>query len=278
MGANCLSFVCFVCVHVVQLPRITSQQKENQGQFLKFTIQAIGTKPLSYQWQWKPAWQPCDAEWCDSSTLTIPSVQKSNEGSYRCVISNCAGTQTSNPAGLSVGKNSTNNCLYTICMYFVFIHVAQCPGITSQPQGQLSVGKNIILTVHKKYHTHSLLLCTFPNVAEPPKIITHPQELKIAFQGKPVMFTIQATGTEPLSYHWERKPKKKWSQSGKWQPCPAEWCDGATLTIPSVQKSNEGSYHCVISNDIGSQTSNAANLSVGKNHVMLEFKVYIAPT
>ena len=92
------------------------------------------------------------------------------------------------------------------------------------------------------------------------------------------MFTIQATGTEPLSFHWERKPKKKWGQSGKWQPCPAEWCDGATLTIPSVQKSNEGSYHCVISNDIGSQTSNPANLSVGKNHVMLEFKVYVAPT
>ena len=44
-------------------------------------------------------------EWCDGATLTIPTVQKSSEGSYHCVISNCAGTSTSNPAKLSIGKN-----------------------------------------------------------------------------------------------------------------------------------------------------------------------------
>ena len=151
------------------------------------------------------------------------------------------------------------------CIFF--IHVAQPPRITSQPQEQLSVGEN---TIHERYHTHSLLF-----VAEPPKVITHPQDMKNTFQGKPVMFTIQATGTEPLRYQWERKPKKKWGRSGKWQPCLAEWCDGATLTIPSVQKSDEGSYRCVISNDIGSHTSNPANLSVGKNHPMLEMLTYI---
>ena len=78
-----------------------------------FTIQATGTDPLSYKWQWKPAaeaeglseeWQPCDAEGADSASLTITSVQKSNEGSYHCVVSNIAGTQTSEPAKLSIGK------------------------------------------------------------------------------------------------------------------------------------------------------------------------------
>ena len=62
---------------------------------------------MKYHWQWKLAeeegeWQPCDAEWCDGATLTIPSVQKSNEGSYRCVISNCAGNETSKQAKLKV--------------------------------------------------------------------------------------------------------------------------------------------------------------------------------
>ena len=109
MSMNCLLFVCFVSVHVVQLPRITSQLKETRGKFAKFTIQAIGTEPLSYQWQWKPVWQPCDAEWCDGAILTIPNTQKSNEGSYHCVISNCAGSQTSNSAKLSIGKTPTIN-------------------------------------------------------------------------------------------------------------------------------------------------------------------------
>ena len=83
------------------------------GEPVTFTAEATGTEPLNYQWEWKPAheesrWQPCDVErfrGANSSTLTIPNQQKCNEGSYRCVISNCAGTQTSNSAEFSVGKN-----------------------------------------------------------------------------------------------------------------------------------------------------------------------------
>ena len=100
-------------------------------------------------------------------------------------------------------------------------------------------------------------------VAEPPRITSHPQELKDGVQGKSAKFMIQATGTEPLSYLWQWKPAEE-SGSGEWQLCPAEWCDGATLTIPSVQKSNEGNYCCVISNCAGSQASNPAFIVVGK--------------
>ena len=80
-----------------------------------FIVEATGTEPLNYQWEWKSTihdgkWQPCDVErfpGADSSTIVISSVQKSNEGSYRCVVSNCAGSQTSNPAELSVGECTT---------------------------------------------------------------------------------------------------------------------------------------------------------------------------
>ena len=101
-------------------------------------------------------------------------------------------------------------------------------------------------------------------VAELPRITSHPQDLENAVQGKSAKFTIQATGTEPLNYHWEWKSAGE-DESEGWQPCDAEWCDGATLCIPSVQKSNEGSYRCVVSNCAGNQTSNPAELSVGKN-------------
>ena len=91
-------------------------------------------------------------------------------------------------------------------------------------------------------------------VAESPRITIHPQELKYVVQGKPAKFTIQATGTEPLSYQWEWKPAEEEGGSEEWQPCPAEWSDGATLTVLR-QMSIEGNYRCVISNCAGSVTA-----------------------
>ena len=101
------------------------------------------------------------------------------------------------------------------------------------------------------------------HVVEPPKIITHPQELKDVVEGESAKFNIQASGTEPLNYHWQWKPAEKGSGSEKWQPCPANYTDGATLTMPTVEKSNEGIYCCVVSNIAGEQTSNSAKLGVG---------------
>ena len=101
------------------------------------------------------------------------------------------------------------------------------------------------------------------HAADPPRINTHPRQLKDAVQGKPAEFIIQATGTEPLIYQWQHlKLAGEGGGSGEWQPCPAEWCDGATLTIPSVQNSNEGSYCCVISNCASSLASEPAKLEV----------------
>ena len=92
-----------------------------------------------------------------------------------------------------------------------------------------------------------------------PRITSHPQGVKYAVPGKPVTFTIQATGTEPLRYHWRWKPAEQESGSEKWQLCDVE---STSLTITSVQKSNEGSYQCVVA---GSHASEPANLSIGKH-------------
>ena len=104
------------------------------------------------------------------------------------------------------------------------------------------------------------------HAADPPRITTHPRGVKDAVPGKPVTFSIQATGTEPLNYQWECKIG---GGSGEWQSCDVESFRGensSTLTIPSVQKSNEGSYRCTVSNFAGRETSQCATLTVGKNH------------
>ena len=80
-----------------------------------------------------------------------------------------------------------------------------------------------------------------------------------AFPSKAVTFTVQATGTEPMSYRWWHMPAGK----EVWSELQGEY--SSTLSIPSVQKSNEGSYYCVVSNCANVETSKCAELSVGKN-------------
>ena len=111
---------------VAESPRITNHLQEVKdvapGKPVNFTIGTTGTEPMSYQWQWKPAgenggseeWQLCDVEGPQTAVLSFPSVQKSNEGQYRCSISNCAGSQTSNTATLSIGENFTD--IHHFCM------------------------------------------------------------------------------------------------------------------------------------------------------------------
>ena len=111
----------------------------------------------------------------------------------------------------------------------------------------------------------SVSLFLFLHTADPPCITTHPKGLKDAVPGQSVTFTVHVTGTEPISYQWQWKPATD-EQEGveEWQLCDMEGSHGTTLKIPNYQKSNEGSYHCVVSNSAGSQISKAAKLHTGK--------------
>ena len=127
-----------------------------------------------------------------------------------------------------------------------------------------SVTKHILVPAH-----------IFLHVDEPPRTTIHPQDVKDVVPGKPVTFTAQATGTEPLNYQWEWKLA---TDDGEWQPCDVGRFPGAensTLTIPSVHEFNEGSYRCIITNCAGTQTSNSAELSVGKSMYNMLYIVYL---
>ena len=103
---------------------------------------------------------------------------------------------------------------------------------------------------------------------EPPKVTSQPKRLNKVVTRTAVSFTVQATGTSPLNYQWQWKPTDGGSSSKEWHPCNTKWSNGATLTISGVQKSNEGWYHCVISNCAGRVISKPVQLSVGKNIVL----------
>ena len=70
--------------YIAEPPRITTHPQEFsnvvQGKPARFTVQATGADPLSYQWEWKPAeeeggWLPCPAEWCDGAKLMCGEIQ-----------------------------------------------------------------------------------------------------------------------------------------------------------------------------------------------------------
>ena len=110
-------------------------------------------------------------------------------------------------------------------------------------------------------------------VATPPQITSQPTSLVKSTAGKPVTFSLQATGTGPLNYQWQGKPELEGEEdeSEVWQDLT---CDSvkfqevkAGLKLTSVQACDAGYYRCVVSNSAGSETSQCANLVVGEyNH------------
>lgn len=81
----------------------------------------------------------------------------------------------------------------------------------------------------------------------PPKILSHPQNLAVA-PGAPATLSVRAAGLG-LSYQWKRGTTNVGTNS-------------PTLSIASATTADNGSYTVVITNVVGSRTSNAASLKV----------------
>jgi glucose/arabinose dehydrogenase len=83
------------------IPAITTQpvsQTVTAGQPVTFSVTATGTAPLSYQWQRNTV----NITGATSASYTIASTQASHAGTYRVIVTNSAGSVTSNNATLTV--------------------------------------------------------------------------------------------------------------------------------------------------------------------------------
>ena len=97
--------------------------------------------------------------------------------------------------------------------------------------------------------------------ATPPTVTSQPTSKDDVLSGKAITFTVLATGTGPLGYQWQWKQFGKEDEKDEWQNLPGE---GGTFQVMEVKACNAGSYRCVVSNSAGSETSQSANLTVGK--------------
>ena len=122
-------------------------------------------------------------------------------------------------------------------------------GVTAYPRCFILIGHNYNWTV--------LFL-----KAKSPLVTSQPTSLTEVSSRKAVVFSVQATGTEPLGYQWQWKQYGKEGEKAGWQNLSGEGCN---FQVREVKTCNAGYYRCVVSNSAGSETSQCASLTVGKH-------------
>ena len=89
-------------------------------------------------------------------------------------------------------------------------------------------------------------------VVEPPAIVFHPSSHYI-YPTQTATFTCSASGYN-VTYQWR-------IQSGSF-PNKVMGIQSDTLVIPDVRSTDENTYMCIASNELGSVSSRAANLTL----------------
>ena len=131
LGAATVSAPVSITLSSNTPPGITQQPVSlvvTQGNTATFSVTAIGTAPLSYQWRFGiPGSGGANLAGATNAILSVTNAQPTNAGNYRVIITNLFGSATSAVATLTV---------------------LVPPSITQQPQGQtLPEGTNVAFTV-----------------------------------------------------------------------------------------------------------------------------------
>ena len=75
------------------------------GASATFSVGALGSQPLSYQWAFRPFGQPTtvDLQGENGATFALKNAQESNSGSYSVTVSNFEGSATTVPVSIKLG-------------------------------------------------------------------------------------------------------------------------------------------------------------------------------
>ena len=267
------------------MPSITAQpvsQTVTAGQTATFMVVATGTAPLSYQWQ-KDGTALSGAT---SASYTTAATSSSDNGAkFQVVVSNSAGSVTSNAAMLTVNAaavapsittqpvNQTVTAGQTATFTVVAAGTAPLsyqwqknttvisgataasyttPATTSSDNAAQFV---VVVSNSAGSVTSNAATLTVNAGAVAPSITTQPANQTVTV-GQTATFTVVATGTAPLSYQWQ---KNTTAISG---------ATAASYTTPATTSSDNGAqFVVVVSNSAGSVTSNAATLTVSAGAV-----------
>lgn len=232
-----------------------------------FTAAASGSGSILYQW-YKGATQISGAT---AATFTIASAQTTDEGSYRVRITDDSGISYSAPAQLRVVTapvilSQPTNVRIAEGLRAEFL-VQASPEIVSYQwlkNGEPISGATAPSLVFSPaaYSNSGTYAVRVSNIAG--EVLSSEALLEIAgapringqtgggvaHEGTATSFSVAVAGASPLTF--------RWFHNGSEISGPV----GATLTLESPRKTDEGSYWVIISNEFGSVTSTAMELQV----------------
>ncbi|MBN1982714.1 MAG: immunoglobulin domain-containing protein [Chitinivibrionales bacterium] len=255
----------------------------DEGEIGVLTVQVTGNLPITYTWYKNNAIISTQQINDYYSTLQIKNANSQSVGQYYCVMTNAAGSVTSqrcqvqiaqaqpvvitgNPVSLSQWERKaaafavTVTGSYPIKFQWYKDGVA-IPNGTQQQLTILSITRNNA----GQYH------CVASNklgsaqsasarltVRQTAEITTHPPQTITKRVNESVSISVSAQGEQPINYVWQ-----KYNQyGGSWTNVTAS-STSPTMTIASVQTQHAGLYRCVAFNDGGQSISNQCELIVG---------------
>lgn len=277
-------------------PTISSQpngQTVSEGATASFSVTASGSSPFTYQWQKAPAGSGVFANIsaATSSSYTTPAtVLADSTSQFRCVVTNAAGSATSNAATLTVNAapptiTSHPSASSVVVTQTATFSVSASGSSTlnyqwqSAPSGS-STFSNVSGATSASYTTPATVIgdngtqfkCVVTNTAGSatsnvatltvtasavaPTVSSHPSNLTVS-EGATATFSVSATGSTPFTYQWQKAPAGSSTFANISAATSASYTTPATVLADSTSK-----YKCVITNSAGSATSNSATLTV----------------
>lgn len=259
----------------VQSPPVIVQQPASRavlpGSNATFTVQAIGDAPLAYQWFFNGSTPISGAT---ASELVINNAQTANNGSYSVRITNSLGVTfsstvtlavklppiiTQQPVSLTVTQGNAASFAVSVSgdgpFHYRWLRngTNAIPG-TNAPVLQIANAQGTNAGAYVVIVTNEVGSATSTEaqltVRTAPIILTQPADL-FAAPGDNAAFTVVANGDQPLFYQWCFNGTNVISAA-----------TNASLTIQNISVNSDGLYSVVITNEIGTISSQNAALKV----------------
>ena len=272
-------------ITVLVPPRISLQpqsQAVNTNTTVIFAVEAHGTGPVRYQWQFNGA----DISGGTSATLTINAVTLANEGDYRVLVTDDITTGPSQMARLTVrvpptilawSKGQTNVVGSTITLSVTAS--GSVPMAFRWLKGSAGVVTNILYTTSDTFTivnartndsaTYRVVLTNSGNMSQvinttfvvrvvAPPVITSEPVSQVVSLGTNVTFSVGVGGTAPFQYQW------------RFMGTDLLNATNALFSLTNVQPAGQGAYQVTVTNLAGTVTSAVATLIVESPIILLQ--------
>jgi uncharacterized ParB-like nuclease family protein len=279
---------------IVSLPVITTQPvSQNVCTGSAVTLLVAANYASSYQWKLGASPIPGAI----SSSYDISSAASGDAGSYTVIVTNPAGSVTSNVAQLVVGSTitsqpqslsiyATQTAAFSVSAtghpLFGYQWYEIAPGDTTGTAitnaSASTYATPPVDVAHydgAKYYatvtdgcgstlTSSDATLTVNSGNVPPTITTEPTGQNVA-EGGTTSFTVVASGTPPLNYLWYRNP------AGSTTGTAIPGATSATYNVPASATTitnDQDAYYVIVTNSYGQAVSQHASLAVGSGMLL----------